>query len=93
MSRKRHDQRDQTDHIEFYSYRTDLTRLIEKLHHVIENIPDFWAFVQKYEEVERKKSRQNVQHERGSNSGSFIFLVLIVIIVVLLFNNTVSDRK
>ncbi|XP_065221924.1 probable ATP-dependent RNA helicase DHX34 [Planococcus citri] len=70
MSRKRHDH-----HIEFYSYRSDLSRLVEKFQHVIENVSDFWAFVQKYEEVERKKASKNTQHEpTASHSGSKLIL-------------------
>lgn len=77
MSRRRHDHEDT---IEFYSYRSDLGRLIEKLNHVIENTNDFWAFVQKYEEVERKKSKQHVQYERPPNSGYFrrIYRILFI---------------
>ena len=39
----------------FHSYRNELSRVIERLNHVIEDTHDFWKFVQKYEEVERKK--------------------------------------
>lgn len=71
MSRKERD-RDHNNCIEFYAYRSELARLLEKLNNVIENTGDFWAFVQKYEQVERKKSRTNVPQQRPSNSGNLI---------------------
>lgn len=39
----------------FHVYKNELNRVIDRLHHVVEDTADFWKFVQKYEEVERKK--------------------------------------
>ena len=44
----------------FHAYRNDLARILDKFNHVIEDLTDFWRFVFKYEEVERKK--QDLKH-------------------------------
>lgn len=54
----------------FHSYRNDLSRLLDKFNHVIEDTADFWKFVQKYEDVELKKpassNRKNPSQQKSS---------------------------
>lgn len=45
-----------TTFFSFSFYRHDLSRLLDKFSYIIEDTTDFWKFVQKYEDVERKKT-------------------------------------
>lgn len=54
----------------FYKYKNDLLRLTEKFNCVVEDTADFWKFVQKYEDIERKKQiTSTVRKDKIKNVG------------------------
>lgn len=71
MSNKRHKSH-KDENFFFHAYRNDLTRLVEKFNTVLEDSNDFWKFVQKYEDVERKKLTSDVgTRSKPENSSNF----------------------
>ncbi|KAK7573392.1 hypothetical protein V9T40_010583 [Parthenolecanium corni] len=70
MSR-RSDDFPKNEFFSLHSYRTELSRLVDKFSYVLEDVVDFWKFVQKYEDVERKKTTSRQQAtEEPKHSGS-----------------------
>lgn len=77
MSR-RSDDFPKNEFFSLHSYRTELSRLVDKFSYVLEDVVDFWKFVQKYEDVERKKTTSRQQAtEEPKHSGNSTLLNLI----------------
>ncbi len=43
------------EYFSIHAHKNDLARLVDKFGSILEDVADFWKFVQKYEDVERKK--------------------------------------
>lgn len=56
----------------FHVYKNELSRVLERLNHVIEDTVDFWKFVQKYEEVERKRPMASTRNTNAPCSSKSI---------------------
>lgn len=72
MSRKSDDS-SRNEFFSLHAYQTELSRLVYKFSYVLEDVADFWKFVQKYEDVERKKYQARLNHKptevEPNNSG------------------------
>lgn len=77
MSR-RNDDSSRNEFFSLHTYRAELSRLVDKFSYVLEDVADFWKFVQKYEDVERKKTpiRQQVSEEPKSSGNSAILKLI-----------------